>query len=281
MPDWTSHIRARLASLRLSSTREHEIIEELSQHLEDRWGELVAGGASEDEATKLALDGFRDKNLLARHLAPLRQARAPEAITPGAPAKRLLGDLWQDLRYAWRVLWRSPGFTVAAASTLALGIGANTAIFSVVNAVLLRPLPYPDSERLVYVYRMQPPVARSPVSVPPYVDFAAQQQVFEHLAAHYGDTFNLTDVDEAERVIGRQVTANFFRRIWSQVPSADDSSCRRMMRRTAHWSPSSATVCGAGGSAATTTSSARRSHSTAKPVRLSASRHRSFSFPVA
>jgi putative ABC transport system permease protein len=210
MPDWTSHIRVRLASLRLSSTREHEIIEELSQHLDDRWRELVAGGASEDEATKLALDGFRDKDLLARRLAPLRQACASEALTFGAPANRLLGDLWQDLRYAWRVLWQSPGFTVAAASTLALGIGANTAIFSVVNAVLLRPLPYPDSERLAYVYRMQPPVMRSPVSVPAYVDFAAQQQVFETLAAHYGDTFNLTDVDDAERIIGRQVTANFF-----------------------------------------------------------------------
>src|SRR5262247_4389726 len=115
-----------------------------------------------------------------------------------------------DLRFGSRLLIKKPAFTAIAVITLALGIGANTAIFSVVHAVLLRPLPYPDSERLAYVYRMQPPVERSPVSVPAYVDFAAQQQVFETLAAHYGDTFNLTDVDEAERVIGRQVTANFF-----------------------------------------------------------------------
>ena len=93
MPDWKPHIRSRLASLRLSSSRENEIIEELSQHLEvERWRELVAGGASEDEATKLALAGFREGDLLARHLAPLRQAHAPEPITPGASAGHLLGD---------------------------------------------------------------------------------------------------------------------------------------------------------------------------------------------
>ena len=93
MPDWKPHIRSRLASLRLSPTRENEIIEELSQHLEDRWQELLAGGASEDEATSLALAGFREGDLLARHLAPLRQARAPVPFTPGAPAGRLLADL--------------------------------------------------------------------------------------------------------------------------------------------------------------------------------------------
>ena len=104
MPDWTQHIRPRLASLRLSSSREHEIIEELSQHLDDRWRELVAGGASEDEATRLALAGFRDRDLLARHLAPLRQAYTPESIAPGGPARNLLGDLFQDFR--WKE-WRS------------------------------------------------------------------------------------------------------------------------------------------------------------------------------
>ena len=66
MPDWKPHIRSRLASLRLSPSRENEIVEELSQHLEDRWRELVAGGTSEDEATSLALAGFREENLFAR-----------------------------------------------------------------------------------------------------------------------------------------------------------------------------------------------------------------------
>ncbi|HEU0175927.1 MAG TPA: ABC transporter permease [Blastocatellia bacterium] len=118
--------------------------------------------------------------------------------------------LWQDLQYGARMLLKKPGFTLIAVITLTLGIGANTAIFSVVNAVVLRPLPYRDPDRLVYVYRMQPPVERSPVSIPAFLDFAAQQQVFESFAAHFGETFNLTDIDEAERVIGRRVTANFF-----------------------------------------------------------------------
>ena len=149
MPDWKPHIRSRLASLRLSPTRENEIIEELSQHLEDRWRELVAGGASEDEATELALAGFREGNLLARHLAPLRQAHAPEPITPGAPAGRLLGDLWQDLRYAARMLRKQPTFALAAVLTLALGIGANTAIFSLLKSVMKSTLPVRDPQELV------------------------------------------------------------------------------------------------------------------------------------
>ena len=75
MPDWAAHLRPRLASLRLSPAREHEIVQELSQHLEDRFRELMAGGASEDEATRLALADFREGNLLAQYLAPLQQGQ--------------------------------------------------------------------------------------------------------------------------------------------------------------------------------------------------------------
>ena len=82
MPDWVEHIRPRLSSLRLTPSREAEIVEELAQHLDDRWRELIAGGASPDEATRLALADFRDDNALAQYMAPLRQAHAAQSITP-------------------------------------------------------------------------------------------------------------------------------------------------------------------------------------------------------
>ena len=139
-------MRTRLSSLRLSPTREAEIVDELSQHLDDRYRELIAGGASPEEATRLALADFRSGNVLAQQMASLRQAHAPAPVTPGAPTGHVLSDLWQDLRYATRTFWKQPAFAAATVLTLALGIGATTAIFSVVYGVLLKPLPFQEPE---------------------------------------------------------------------------------------------------------------------------------------
>jgi putative ABC transport system permease protein len=121
-----------------------------------------------------------------------------------------MNRFWQDLRFGARMLAKKPGLTFVAVLTLALGIGANTAIFSVVNAVLLKPLPYRQPERLVYAFRMQPPILRGPISRPDYLEWQAQNQSFESLAAFTYATFNLTGVDQAERLRGALVSEDFF-----------------------------------------------------------------------
>jgi predicted permease len=183
MPDWAPHVRPRLSSLPLSPTRENEIVEELSQHLEDRWRELCAGGTPEDEATRLALAEFREGNLLATFMAPLRQAHAPVPVTPGVSAGHLLGDLWQDLRYSWRLSLRRPGFTVAAALTLALGIGANSAIFGLVDAVLLRTLPVSRPEQLVLIEQVMARGGTQNVSRPLFEQLREERRVFSGVLA--------------------------------------------------------------------------------------------------
>ena len=101
MPEWTSEVRRRLAALQLSAVREREIVEELSQHLDDRWQELIAGGASQEEAMRLALAEFTSPDALARRMAPLRQSHVTPVVSLGAPSTHFLSDAWRDLRCAW------------------------------------------------------------------------------------------------------------------------------------------------------------------------------------
>jgi putative ABC transport system permease protein len=120
--------------------------------------------------------------------------------------------LMRDIRYSLRMLWRRPGFTAVAVVTLALGIGANTAIFSVVNSVLLAPLPYEDPDRLVMVWERQviSNTNQQPVSWLNFEDWKGQNKVFEQLAASRSATFNLTRGEKTERVTGARVTNNLY-----------------------------------------------------------------------
>ncbi|MGH9936485.1 MAG: ABC transporter permease, partial [Blastocatellia bacterium] len=123
-----------------------------------------------------------------------------------------MNTLWQDLRYGARMLLKNPGFTLIAVVTLALGIGANTTIFSVVNAVLLRPLPYQEPERLAQVWETWLPgeVSSGRVSPNNFADWRKQARSFDELGAYWLWLYTLTGTNEPTEVAGMKVSANFF-----------------------------------------------------------------------
>src|SRR6266511_5653469 len=119
----------------------------------------------------------------------------------------------QDFRYAIRTLLRSPAFTATAAITLALGIGANAVMFSVVNAVLLRPLPFADPDRLVLLssLNVHKNVGQIRATALDFADWRAQARSFERMAGYVGTGFTFSDAGEPERLLGQLVTTDFFR----------------------------------------------------------------------
>src|SRR3989442_1788277 len=123
-----------------------------------------------------------------------------------------MDTLFQDLRYANRMLLKSPGFATVAILVLALGIGANTAIFSVINAVLLRPLPFADADRLVTVWGrdLKTGEGRGDISYPDFVDWRVQNHVFETMAAFRTGDVTLTGDNEPARIFGAAVSADLF-----------------------------------------------------------------------
>ena len=120
-------------------------------------------------------------------------------------------NLWQDLRYGFRTMLRNPGVTAVAVIALALGIGANTAIFSVVNAALLRPLPFEEPDRLVAIFETFLPSGQGTVSVPDLKDWREQNQAFDHIEVYWAESFNLLGGESPERIPGASVSAGFFK----------------------------------------------------------------------
>src|SRR5690349_3211550 len=119
-------------------------------------------------------------------------------------------SFWQEVRYGLRVLRKSPGFTAIAVLTLALGIGANTALFSVVNGVLLNPLPFPNPNELVAVYSRTSTFQESSISNPNFLDWRKDNHSFAWLSAFRSDDFNMTGVGEPERLHAHMISAEFF-----------------------------------------------------------------------
>ena len=122
----------------------------------------------------------------------------------------MASTLWQDIRYGVRMLVKNPGVTIIVIVALALGIGANTAIFSVVNAVLIRPLPYQESERLVFLNEQSPVLDEMSISYPNFLDWRTQNQTFEKMGVYNRASYNLTGSGEAERIVTGQVSADLF-----------------------------------------------------------------------
>ncbi len=211
MRDWKAELARRLGARGLDPTLHASVIEELSIHLEDRYRSLCARGLNPADAERNVLEEL-DDHALDRELAGLERGLPRPIATLGEPRRSsVLEALAVDLRYAVRALRRSPGFAVVAGLTLALGVGVNTAVFSVVNAVMLRPLPYGDPDRLVRIFESNP--ARGwpqfSASDPNFLDWRAQATSWEALAALSSGPVSIATDAGAEVVPALRVTTDF------------------------------------------------------------------------
>src|SRR5215210_1756318 len=192
---WFTRLRNVFRPARLAE----EIDEEVRFHVEMRALDYAAKGLAPQEAEARARRAFGNPLLL-------RERTRDADVWAG------LDTFLQDVRHSFRMLRRSPGFTAAAVVTLALGIGANTAVFSVVNTVLLRPLPYPHPDRLFLLFQLheQADVGRTRAAPLDFLDWQKRSRSFEAMAGHTGTGFTLSGDGEPELVIGQLVSAELF-----------------------------------------------------------------------
>src|SRR6185436_7187806 len=207
MHNWKHLVRARIGPLPVDAARAADIVDELAQHVAEHYNDLIADGVDDAVAVERAL-----APLAARAAAEIARADRPRSSAPIPPAATAgpLTGLVRDVRYGLRLLLRTPAFTAAAVLTLGLGIGANTAIFSVVNAVLLRPLPYANPERLVMVGERGNDGSASNVGYTTFLDWKSRNHTFEDMALVRSFQPTLAVNGEPERVSAMRVSSNFF-----------------------------------------------------------------------
>ena len=223
MRDWPAFVRAHLSLPQLTPDREARIIRELAAQLEDFYRDARARGASEAEADAVARAQIDDWARMARdvahadrrHVRPRldRVATSLETFAETHPQKgaaRMLANVLTDVRYGIRQMWKTPGFTIVAVLTLAFGIGATSAIFSVVNAVMLKPLAYPEPERIVLIYEVLPQYGRFAVAPANFLDWRARATSFENMAAYAGGTATYVAAGGPERLVSANVSWNLF-----------------------------------------------------------------------
>ena len=193
---WLKRLSARLRGVLRREAAIDDIEREMRSHVELATEANIARGMDPDAARDAAKQGFGNLTRMSELAYDVRAGGGLETM-------------WQDLRFGVRTLFRNPGFAAVAILTLALGTGATSAIFSLVYTVVLRPLPYPEPDRLLSVVEHRNGVDMG-LSAPDYLDWRAAATSFEQLAASAGTTANLTGRGEPERVLAVRVSGNYF-----------------------------------------------------------------------
>ena len=210
MREWDEEISQWLVRMRPEPSREAVIVRELTRRLDARYEAIRSQGATEREAYRATLVALNEGSLFA---LPSRRGERPArgaSVVFVKGRKNTLGDLWRNLRYSARMMVKAPNVTLIAVLTLALGIGATTAIFSVVYATLFEPMPYPKPDQLMMVWTKSSD-GRGGVSAGDYLEWKRRSKSFQYLEAWNGGSFNISTADRPEQVDGVFHTPDFFR----------------------------------------------------------------------